>query len=161
MKDFRCVVEDYIKKHKSGKRAFAALVSLSMLVSFAVPMILTEPAVSQTRDSFAPVGDMLATQMFNSADDHMISNMNGGHDGNNGNSKGSLSEVALLIGEGHDWVEEANCQTAADVIDVAREKFLLGIASDFCVFLEGNFMPDDSDAVGCIAIGGDFEANSK
>ncbi len=158
MKDFRCVVEDYIKKHKSGKRAFAALVSLSMLVSFAVPMILTEPAVSQTRDSFAPVGDMLATQMFNAADDHMIENMKKA-DGYGGDSPQFRSEVDLLIGSGHDWTD--GMTTASEVIEAAREKFLLGIASDFCVFLEGNFMPDDSDAVGCIAIGGDFEANSK
>lgn len=156
MKDFLYVVEDYIKKHKNGKRALAALVSLSVFVSFAVPMMLTEPAVSQTRDSFAPVGDLLASQMFNAAEDHMIKNMNGGKDGNSGYSKGSLSEVALLIGEGHDWVEEAGCETAADVIEAAKNKYFLGIASDFCVFVEGDFKPTDSDAEGRIAIGGNF-----
>lgn len=156
MKDFLYVVEDYIKKHKNGKRALAALVSLSVFVSFAVPMMLTEPAVSQTRDSFAPVGDLLASQMFNAAEDHMIKNMNGGKDGNSGYSKGSLSEVALLIGEGHDWVEEAGCETASDVIEAAKKKYFLGIASDFCVFVEGDFKPTDSDAEGRIAIGGNF-----
>lgn len=156
MKDFRYVVEDYIKKRKNGKRALAALVSLSVFVSFAVPMMLTEPAVSQTRDSFAPVGDLLASQMFNAAEDHMIKNMNGGKDGNSGYSKGSLSEVALLIGEGHDWVEEAGCETASDVIEAAKKKYFLGIASDFCVFVEGDFKPTDSDAEGRIAIGGNF-----
>lgn len=156
MKDFLYVVEDYIKKHKNGKRALAALVSLSVFVSFAVPMMLTEPAVSQTRDSFAPVGDLLASQMFNAAEDHMIKNMNGGKDGNSGYSKGSLSEVALLIGEGHNWVEEAGCETASDVIEAAKKKYFLGIASDFCVFVEGDFKPTDSDAEGRIAIGGNF-----
>lgn len=125
MKDFLYVVEDYIKKHKNGKRALAALVSLSVFVSFAVPMMLTEPAVSQTRDSFAPVGDLLASQMFNAAEDHMIKNMNGGKDGNSGYSKGSLSGVALLIGEGHDWVEEAGCETASDVIEAAKRNIFL------------------------------------
>lgn len=157
MKDFLYVVEDYIKKHKNGKRALAALVSLSVFVSFAVPMMLTEPAVSQTRDSFAPVGDLLASQMFNAAEDHMIKNMNGGKDGNSGYSKGSLSEVALLIGEGHDWVEEAGCETASDVIEAAKKKYFLGIASDFCVFVEGDFKPTDSDAEGRIAVGGNFQ----
>ncbi len=149
MKDFRCVVEDYIKKHKSGKRAFAALVSLSMLVSFAVPMILTEPAVSQTRDSFAPVGDMLATQMFNAADDYMISNL--------ANNE-TRSEKTLLIGN-RDWAN--GLSTYEEVTTAAREKYFLGLAADFCLFLENDFKPTDSDSEGRAAVGGDVIAKAK
>lgn len=141
MKDFLYVVEDYIKKHKNGKRALAALVSLSVFVSFAVPMMLTEPAVSQTRDSFAPVGDLLASQMFNAADG--ILNVAGDE---------SRSEKTLLIGDGRDWAD--GCNSAAEVIEAAKEKYFLGIAADFCVFIEEDFMPTDSDAEGRAAIGG-------
>ncbi|MBO5163332.1 MAG: glycoside hydrolase family 9 protein [Ruminococcus sp.] len=160
MKDIRYVVEDYIKKHKSGKRAFAALVSLSMLVSFAVPMILTEPAVSQTKDSFAPVGDFLATPMVNDAVENeipMISNMKNA-DGYGGDSPQFRSEVELLIGTGRDWTN--GMTTSSEVIEAARKKYLLGIASDFCVFVENDFVVSDSDAEGRVAIGGNLDASA-
>lgn len=46
--------------------------------------------------------------------------------------------------------------TLAQVIQNADENFLLGIASRFCVFVEDYYQPNDSDAEGRVAVGGDF-----
>lgn len=83
----------------------------------------------------------------------LVSNMNGGVDANDRYSKGQLSEVSLLIGDGVEWA--ANCKNANDVIEAAKRKYFLGIASDFCIFLESNFNPSNADAEGRVAVGGD------
>lgn len=157
MKDFRSVISDYLNKNDRHKKQLAAVVSLSMLVSFTVPMILQEPASSMTGDSFTPVSDILSTKLFNAASDHMVENY-AKADGNDGQSPQYLSEVALIIGEPvdgnetRDWLQ--GCETAQNVIEAAKKKYFLGIASDFCVFLKEDFTPTDSDAEGRVAVGG-------
>lgn len=153
MKDFRSVISDYLNKNDRHKKQLAAVVSLSMLVSFTVPMILQEPASSMTGDSFTPVGDILSTKLFN-AQGNMVSNLNDGQDGNDGYSKGTLTQGELLIGRG----SELYADSATDVIANARKKYFLGIASDFCIFLEGNFTPKAADAEGRVAVGGNIIA---
>lgn len=59
------------------------------------------------------------------------------------------SEAELLIGNGYDWAE--GLTTADAVIEAAKKKYFLGIASDFCVFLEGGFKPKTADAEGRVA----------
>lgn len=83
----------------------------------------------------------------------LVSNMNGGVDANDGYSKGQLSEVSLLIGDGVEWASD--CKTASDVIEAAKRKYFLGIASDFSIFLENDFRPLNSDTEGRVATGGD------
>lgn len=157
MKDFRSVISDYLNKNDRHKKQLAAVVSLSMLVSFTVPMILQEPASSMTGDSFTPVSDILSTKLFNAASDHMVENY-AKADGNDGQSPQYLSEVALIIGEPvdgnetRDWLQ--GCETAQNVIEAAKKKYFLGIANDFCVFLKEDFTPTDSDAEGRVAVGG-------
>lgn len=155
MKDFRSVLSDYLNKHDKHRKQLAAVVSLSMLVSFSVPMILTEPAVSMTQDSFSPVGDILSTQLFNASNGNMIGNVAGGECENNSNPE-QISEVTLLMGEMENdtrkWLN--GCTTAAQVSTSIRSEYFLGLASDFCVFLEGNFQPTAADAEGRVAVGG-------
>ncbi|MGN0676264.1 MAG: collagen-binding domain-containing protein, partial [Ruminococcus sp.] len=82
----------------------------------------------------------------------LVSNMNGGVDANDGYSKGQLSEVSLLIGDGVEWASA--CKNANDVIEAAKRKYFLGIASDFCVFIENDFKPKTADTEGRVAVGG-------
>ncbi len=83
----------------------------------------------------------------------LVSNMNNGQNANNDESIGKLSEVSLLIGDGVEWAEA--CKNANDVIEAAKRKYFLGIASDFSIFLENNFRPLNSDTEGRVATGGD------
>ncbi|MCM1132555.1 MAG: glycoside hydrolase family 9 protein [Ruminococcus flavefaciens] len=145
MKDFRSVIDDYLKKHDRHKKQLAAVVSLSMLVSFTVPMVLQEPASGMTGDSFTPVGDILSTKLFNLSQGDMenVAKKDGAH------SSQYASAVELLIGTGRDWTE--GCTTPQQVSEAARKEFFLGIASDFCVFLENGFSPKAADAEGRVA----------
>ncbi len=68
-------------------------------------------------------------------------------------TKGSYTEAELLIGL--DEIDGVKVRTAKDVTDIYNQKYLLGIASDFSVFLEGNLTVRDSDAEGRVAVGGD------
>lgn len=159
MKDFRSVISDYLNKNDRHKKQLAAVVSLSMLVSFTVPMILQEPASSMTGDSFTPVSDILSTKLFNAASDHMVENY-AKADGNDGKSPQQLSEVTLLIGdpvetETREWLK--GCETAEQVIEAIKKEYFLGIASDFCVFLKEDFTPTNSDAEGRVAVGGNVK----
>ncbi len=162
MKDFRSVISDYLNKHDRHRKQLAAVISLSMLVSFTVPMILQEPASSMTGDSFTPVSDILSTQLFNNADEQMLSN----YANANGNivndvvySPEEMSAKALLIGSSTngalDWANGAN--TVDEVIKKAENTYFLGIAYDFCVFLNGDMTVTNADAEGRVAVGGNFE----
>ncbi len=152
MRELQSILNNYISNTEKQKRHLAVLVTLSLLVSFIVPYILVEPADSLTKDSYNLSyygADVL------SSEGNMVSNLNGGQDANNGYSKGQLSEVTLLIGDGVDWA--ADCLTADDVIDAAKREYFLGIASDFCVFLLGDFNPATADSEGRVAVGGDIK----
>lgn len=61
-------------------------------------------------------------------------------------------DVTLLIGEKSSLRGETVEQTIQNVNDA----YALGIASQFCVFLDGDFTEYDSDAEGRVAIAGDF-----
>ncbi|MGN1410879.1 MAG: collagen-binding domain-containing protein, partial [Oscillospiraceae bacterium] len=87
-----------------------------------------------------------------SADDVMVNNLNGGNTANNGYSKGQLSEVALLVGKNNKLADGAS--NAKEAIQNARNTYLLGIASQFCVFLENDFTPKAADSEGRVAVGG-------
>ncbi len=159
MRELQSILNNYISNTEKQKRHLAILVTLSLLVSFIVPYVLVEPADSLTKDSYNLSyfgADIL------SSEGNMVSNLNGGQDANIVNgvaySPGQLSEVTLLIGDGVDWAE--GCLTAEDVIEAAKREYFLGIASDFCVFLEGDFLPRGADAEGRVAVGGNIDFNN-
>ncbi len=156
MRELQSILNNYISNTEKQKRHLAILVTLSLLVSFIVPYILVEPADSLTKDSYNLSyygADVL------SSEGNMVSNLNGGQDANIVNgvvySSGQLSEVTLLIGDGVEWA--ADCLTADDVIDAAKREYFLGIASDFCVFLLGDFNLATADSEGRVAVGGDIK----
>ena len=48
MKSFQSIIQKYLKNHKNHKKYIAVVLSLSILVSFAVPLSLMMPATSMT-----------------------------------------------------------------------------------------------------------------
>ena len=150
MKELQNFVYRHMDALKHHKRYLAMLTALSMLVTFIVPLILMEPADSMTKQRL-----MLLNDTSNMA---MVSNLNNGQDGNVVNgvaySPAQLSEVSLLIGDGVEWAQ--GCLDADDVIEAAKREYFIGIASDFCVFLEGDLKPKGADAEGRVAVGGNI-----
>ncbi|MDE7094419.1 MAG: choice-of-anchor A family protein, partial [Oscillospiraceae bacterium] len=67
---------------------------------------------------------------------------------------GELSESDLLVGSGSKLA--ADDGSAAKAIQNARDMYLLGIASQFSVFLDTDFTATAGDAEGRVAVGGDL-----
>jgi len=153
VRELQSILNNYISNTEKQKRHLAVLVTLSLLVSFIVPYILVEPADSLTKDSYNL--SYYGADILSDEGKVMVPNLNGGQTANNNYSPGQLSEVTLLIGDGVDWAE--GCLTADDVIEAAKREYFLGIASDFCVFLEGDFNPATADSEGRVAVGGDIK----
>ena len=150
-------IKSFLNQHKKTKKRLSATALLSLLIAIAVVSSLIMPAISMTLElaaGLSSVGLMRSSEntMVLGASSNMITNAYG-DDANDGKSPKELSDVTLLIGDGTDWAK--GCNSAAEVIEAAKAKYFLGIASDFCVFLEGNFKPKDSDAEGRVAAGGD------
>lgn len=154
MKNLQEAINNHVMNSRNHKRYLAALIAMSMLVSFMVPFLLIEPAVSMTNDSDNGILALDAGTM--------IPNLNNGTTANNDGSPGSISDVTLLIGESSNgslnWASGAN--SAADVIERAKNEYFLGIAYDFSVFLEENFQPTAADAEGRVAVGGSIIYNN-
>lgn len=69
----------------------------------------------------------------------------------------TTDDVTLLVGANSDLRGD----TVAETISKANSKYAIGIASQFSVFVEGNFEPTDSDSEGRTAIGGNFIASTS
>ncbi|MDE5769639.1 MAG: choice-of-anchor A family protein, partial [Oscillospiraceae bacterium] len=73
---------------------------------------------------------------------------------------GTRNDVTLLVGTNPKKPDGMPYQqqfaSVKDAIAQYNKDYALGIASQFCVFLKGDFNPNDSDAEGRVAIGGNF-----
>lgn len=158
MKGLQTIIRNYLKDHEKRKKYFAVIMTLSIVVTFAVPMSLIMPAVSMTRDNYSIVADQLASYNADSGGE-MLTNA-AGEDGNVVDgivySPEKMSAITLLIGEGDSLSWAEGCTTAQDVVERAKEEYFLGIAYDFCAFIEGDFKPKAADAEGRVAVGGDI-----
>lgn len=67
----------------------------------------------------------------------------------------TVSLYTLLFGDGREWVNPEASLYAN--LEAANEEYFLGLASDFCAFIEGDFTATDADAEGRVFIGGDLE----
>ena len=128
-------------KKSFKKRLLSGVTSALLAVSSAIPNVSSLSAALPLSASAATVGNM-------------VQNANDGKTANDGNSLGEISESDLLVGKGSPLA--AKDGTAATAIQNAREKYLLGIASQFSIFLEGDLKPTTADAEGRVAVGGNF-----
>lgn len=138
MKNLQEAINNHVMNSRNHKRYLAALIAMSMLVSFMVPFLLIEPAVSLTNDS------EISPQAAGTAGNTVYSLKN----------DNPTTDVNLLAGsnpEGSIYAE-----TVEGVIRNADAKYALGIASQFCVFLSGDFTEWQADAEGRVAVGGDI-----
>ena len=145
MKELQRIVESYMTDYNKHKKYLAVLTALSILISFTVSFTLIEPAISTTGDGVTPRaanGDATSLTNYTKADGNIV----------NGTtySPASMSVKDLLIGkvgdgdDSHSWAD--GCETASDIIEAAQREYFLGIAYDFCVFLEGDFTPKNADS---------------
>ncbi len=147
MKELQNVVTTYLLDREKHKKYLAVLTALSILVSFVVPFILMRPADSMTKNS-GILSTQLARDAFLTAQNEVTS-LAGGN---------KTYDVTLLGGTKNPIVQGAS--TVEDVIDNANNEYALGIASQFCVFLEGDFKVYQSDAEGRVAVAGDFYSHT-
>lgn len=166
MKGLQTLIRKYLKDHEKHKRYLAIIMCLSMIVTFAVPMSLIMPAISMTNNADSgddgTVAVPLATENPNiawGALKNADEGKNGNIIGNNIYSPGELSLKTLLVGEGSGVAWAENCNDIDDLMDAAMDEYFLGIANDFCAFIEGDFAATDADAEGRVLIGGDLTFN--
>ncbi|MCM1007644.1 MAG: glycoside hydrolase family 9 protein [Ruminococcus flavefaciens] len=161
MKGFQSLIRKYLKDHEKRKKYLAVIMSLSTIVTFAVPMSLIMPAISMTdkndTNGESPPVSLLANEEQGGG--QMLNNA-AGTDGNivNGTtySPSEMSLKTLLIGEGTGVAWADGCITVDEIMNAAMDEYFLGIANDFCAFIEGDFTATEADAEGRVAIGGDL-----
>ena len=178
MKELQNFVYRHMDALRHHKRYLAMLTALSMLVTFIVPLILIEPADSMTKQRLMLLSDS-GTPSYPTSFGENVSGVNAnmvpnaaGTDGNgaNGNevngvtySPAQMDILTLLFGAANDSSGKlvhqdlyAGCTTIEEALEVDKETYFLGYASDFCAFIEGDFTATDADAEGRIAVGGDL-----
>ncbi|MDE6087330.1 MAG: choice-of-anchor A family protein, partial [Oscillospiraceae bacterium] len=82
------------------------------------------------------------------------------------NEKGDeRDDVTLLVGENPKKPDGTPYQQTFASVDAAiaqyNKDYALGIASQFCVFLKGDFTPTGSDAEGRVAVGGNIKTSGE
>lgn len=174
MKELQSIVNKHFDKLRHKKKYLAMVTALSMLVSFMVPLILTEPADSMTFKKVTLLADEETTKIpvkdlsgnISGKNENMIPNA-AGTSGNIANgvtyTPAQMDVLALLFGGtvGEDGVLKLQdiyegCTTVEEALEVDKETYFLGFASDFCAFIEGDFTATDADAEGRVAVGGNL-----
>lgn len=117
------------------------------------PHIHTEACYQQAAALLSAAGTTTTEKLTNAA----------GEDGNIvGETTYSPKEaelLTLLFGKNSDgtslaWLKDAT--TLDEALSAAEDEYFLGMASDFCAFIEGDFIPTEADAEGRVAVGGDL-----
>lgn len=159
MKGLQFLVQKYLKDHEKQKRYLAIIMCLSAIVTFAVPMSLIMPAISMTNSDSTDESPPISPLANETQGGQTLTNAAGA----GGNivdditySPMEMSLKTLLIGtgEGVSWADD--CETVDEIMDAAMDEYFLGIANDFCAFIEGDFNATDADAEGRVLIGGDM-----
>ncbi len=150
MKDFRQMVDTYVLDHEKHKKYLAFVLALSMMVTFAVPLSLMQPAESMTANR-----EFLATPLAGATGNETLHPVSCS-DPNCTNSAHTYSEVDLLVGKN----SELRGATIEETIRNANATYAIGIASQFCIFLDGDFTTTDADAEGRVAVSGNVDGRN-
>lgn len=178
MKELQNIVNKHFEKLRNKKKYLAVVTALSMLVSFMVPLILTEPADSMTYKKVTLLSDENTTEKI-PVKNLGLSITKGGNTNtvwvqNAARESGNIANgvtyapkemdiLALLFGgtvdeNGYLIPQDIykDCASVEDALEVDKETYFLGFASDFCAFIEGDFTATDADAEGRVAVGGNL-----
>lgn len=118
-----------LMKKTLGKRLLSGITSAALTISYIIPS-----------------GLQLGSGLANAAT-------------NKGDQSKSVDDAIMLAGinpKDPDGRPYGTFTSIDDVLKRYNEDYALGIASQFCVFLEGDFNPTSSDTEGRFAIGGNF-----
>lgn len=147
MKRFQSIIQKYITNHERHKKYLAGVLALSVLVSFGVSAGLIMPAISMTED------DMLNDTYLYDDSIQTLANDNAGKTVTSVKGDNQTTDVVLLAGSNTENPIYGN--SVQEVISKADATYALGIASQFCVFLNEDFTEWQADAEGRVAVGGD------
>lgn len=70
-----------------------------------------------------------------------------------------INDAILLVGSTNPLYTNSSEKTVSAVTDLANSTYALGIASQFSVFLEGDFIVMEADTEGRVAVGGGIDAD--
>lgn len=158
MKQFQSAIKKYLHNHQQHKKGIAVALTLSIIVSMAVPFSLIMPAISMTGSDgeenipAAHAAGEVVLKNANGADGNVIA-VNGV---DTSFSPEEMSLITLIVGEGSGVAWADGCTDIDEVMDAAMNEYFLGIANDFCAFIEGDFTATEADAEGRMFIGGDL-----
>ena len=166
MKSFQSIIQNYLKNHQNHKKYMAFILALSLCVSVAVPLSLMMPAKSMTntdKDSMLYATPLSGTNgsrevLENAAgiDAHIFTYVVDGQSQQVTYSPRDMELITLLFGAGDSlsWLD--NCETVDEAMRAAQGEYFLGLASDFCAFIENDFTATEADAEGRVAVGGNL-----
>ena len=167
MKDLQNRIQQMLADRKNHIRVISMVTALSLLVMIIAPMLLVSPGISLTKNSYSPVklgntivkaydgSTPISTQINNSYKQNGVST---GANEVNGKiySPASVSLKTLLFGDGTgtNWLK--GDETLDQALAKAEDEYFLGLASDFCAFINEDFTAFEADAEGRMAVGGNL-----
>ena len=177
MKDLQNRIQQMLADRKNHIRVISMVTALSLLVMFIAPMLLVSPGISLTKNSYSPVklgntiaraydGNILINTPINNSYKPEGESADANYGGktevhDNAYSPASVSLKTLLFGDGTgtNWLK--GNETLDQALAKAEDEYFLGLASDFCAFINEDFTAYDADAEGRMAVGGDLSFNNN
>lgn len=144
----RLYIKLYERKRAMKKKILTRLTSGAAAFVIAVTGMHLSDGFLGLRTYAADSGTITAEGIYNGWDDVSGQNVNGYL---------SRDAVTLLAGDDNGLAGS----TVSATITNYENTYLLGIAAEFCVFLEDKFVVRESDAEGRVAIGGNFYALTR
>jgi len=177
LKDLQNRIQQMLADRKNHIRVISMITALSLLVMFIAPMLFVSPGISLTKNSYSPVklGNTIVrdydgntpinTLIYNSykPEGESTGANYGGKNEEPGNaySPASVTLKTLLFGDGTgtNWLK--GNETLDQALAKAEDEYFLGLASDFCAFINEDFTAFEADAEGRMAVGGDLKFEGR
>ena len=156
MKDLQNRIQQMLADRKNHIRVISMVTALSLLVMFIAPMLLVSPGISLTKNSYSPVklgntivraydGNIqISTPIYNSyklEGESADANYGGKtEEPDNAYSPASVSLKTLLFGDGTGTNWLTGEETLDQALAKAEDEYFLGLASDFCAFINKDFI---------------------
>ena len=167
MKDLQNRIQQMLADRKNHIRVISMITALSLLVMFIAPMLLVSPGISLTKNSYSPVklGNTIVRDYDGTISINTQINNSIIADANEVNgitySPASVSLKTLLFGDGTGTNWLTGEETLDQALAKAEDEYFLGLASDFCAFINEDFTAFEADAEGRMAVGGDLKFEGR
>lgn len=160
LKRFQSIIQTYLNDHEKHKKQLAVLLALSILVFFTVPLGLMKPAKSMTSPKVSPVTPEIPVVQLNYTGSDGREKVTNAADADGNIVDGIIYSpqeadlITLFFGNKDDY--SGYNMTLDDALNLSKSTYFLGLASDFCAFVENDFTASAADCEGRIAAGGDI-----